>query len=430
MKKIAFSLMLACSGLLCTAPAFADDSDTVTLRVAWWGANSRHQNTLKTIRAFEQAHPHIKVKAEYTGWDGFVSRLSTQIAGKNEPDVMQLDWSWIQVFSRSGNGFYDLNQLSKEVGLDNYAGKLGTVTVNGKVQGLPVSLVAPILYYNTETWKKAGLAYPKTWDELFAAGQVFKEKLGDNYYPAIVTTSMELINSWMVQKYNQPMLNEKGEFTYSEAQWLEFVQVYQKLVAEHVLPSQKYIQSFGKAQPFEMKPWINGEFGGSNLMSSAVAKYEDTLAPPAKLEVGPYPLLPGAKDAGLFIKPSMIFAISRNTQHPKEAAMLLDFMVNQPEGVQLMGLERGFPVSKAAADFVMKTDMAQPNDPVITGLKLVESMPSDNVYVSPYFKNPEIEQYWLDLTQRIDYGKISAEDAAKEFERTAKRALRKHAPTK
>ena len=119
MKKIAFSLMLACSGMLCATPTFADDSDTVTLRVAWWGANSRHQNTLKTIRAFEQAHPNIKVKAEYTGWDGFVSRLSTQIAGKNEPDVMQLDWSWIQVFSRSGNGFYDLNQLSKEVGLDN-----------------------------------------------------------------------------------------------------------------------------------------------------------------------------------------------------------------------------------------------------------------------------------------------------------------------
>ena len=64
MKKIAFSLMLACSGLLCTAPAFADDSDTVTLRVAWWGANSRHQNTLKTIRAFEQAHPNINCRTK------------------------------------------------------------------------------------------------------------------------------------------------------------------------------------------------------------------------------------------------------------------------------------------------------------------------------------------------------------------------------
>lgn len=34
MKKIAFSLMLACSGMLCATPTFADDSDTVTLRVA------------------------------------------------------------------------------------------------------------------------------------------------------------------------------------------------------------------------------------------------------------------------------------------------------------------------------------------------------------------------------------------------------------
>ena len=105
-------------------------------------------------------------------------------------------------------------------------------------------------------------------------------------------------------------------------------------------------------------------------------------------------------------------------------------MVTQPEGGKLGCVGRGGTVRKEEADFGVKTDMVQPNDPVITGLKLVEIRPWDNVYVSPYFKNPEIEQYWLDLTRRIDYGKISAEDAAKEFERTAKRALRKHAPMK
>ncbi len=37
MKKIALSLLLACGGILCIAPAMAEDSDSVTLRVSWWG---------------------------------------------------------------------------------------------------------------------------------------------------------------------------------------------------------------------------------------------------------------------------------------------------------------------------------------------------------------------------------------------------------
>lgn len=60
MKKIALSLLLACGGIFCIAPAMAADSDSVTLRVSWWGANSRHQNTLKTIRAFEQRIPTLR----------------------------------------------------------------------------------------------------------------------------------------------------------------------------------------------------------------------------------------------------------------------------------------------------------------------------------------------------------------------------------
>ncbi|MGL9735612.1 MAG: extracellular solute-binding protein [Symbiopectobacterium sp.] len=37
--------------------------------------------------------------------------------------------------------------------------------------------------YNKGTWDKAGVAYPKTWDELFAPGSAFKKALSDNFYP-------------------------------------------------------------------------------------------------------------------------------------------------------------------------------------------------------------------------------------------------------
>ena len=38
--------------------------DNTTLRFAWWGGASRHEATLKAIKAFEQQNPGVKIKAE------------------------------------------------------------------------------------------------------------------------------------------------------------------------------------------------------------------------------------------------------------------------------------------------------------------------------------------------------------------------------
>lgn len=38
-------------------------------------------------------------------------------------------------------------------------------------------------FWNQQTWEKAGLSVPKSFSELLAAGPIFKEKLGDDYYP-------------------------------------------------------------------------------------------------------------------------------------------------------------------------------------------------------------------------------------------------------
>jgi len=116
----------------------------VELRMSWWGGNSRHQATLKALDAFEKSHPDIKVKAEYTGWDGHLSRLTTQMASGTEPDVMQTNWPWLIIFSKNGDGYYDLDKLKAELDLSQYqAQDLQSTTINGKLNGLPVSASTP-----------------------------------------------------------------------------------------------------------------------------------------------------------------------------------------------------------------------------------------------------------------------------------------------
>ncbi|MCL6406786.1 carbohydrate ABC transporter substrate-binding protein [Dickeya dadantii] len=426
MKKVILRTLIASSLALMAHQSFA--ADQVDLRMSWWGGNGRHQVTLKAIEEFQKQYPNIKVKAEYTGWDGHLSRLTTQIAGNTEPDVMQTNWNWLPIFSRTGDGFYDLNKMKDVLDLSQFEAKeLQATTVDGKLNGIPISVTARVFYYNTETWKKSGLTAPKTWDELLNAGKVFKEKLGDQSYPLVLEhqDSLALLNSYMVQKYNIPAVDEKNKkFSYTDAQWVEFFQMYKKLVDAHVMPSAKYYASFGKSNMYEMKPWITGDWGGIYMWNSTINKYSDNLQPPAKLELGAYPMLPGAKEAGLFFKPAQMLSIGKSTKHPKEAAMLINYLLNSKEGIQALGLERGVPLSKAAVAQLRADGVIKDSDPSVAGLNLALSLPHETK-TSPYFDDPQIVALFGDSIQYIDYEQKSVEETAKYFQRQADRILKR-----
>ncbi len=426
MKKVLLSTLITSTLAMAAGSAFA--ADQVDLRMSWWGGNGRHQVTLKAVEEFQKQHPNIKVKSEYTGWDGHLSRLTTQIAGGTEPDVMQTNWNWLPIFSKTGTGFYDLNTVKGELDLTQFDPKeLQSTTVDGKLNGIPISVTARVFYFNDETWKKAGVEYPKTWDELMAAGKIFETKLGKKSYPVVLEhqDTLSLLRSYMVQKYNIPEIDTaKKQFGYTKEQWVEFFGMYKKLIDSHVMPDTKYYASFGKSNMYEMKPWIEGEWAGTYMWNSTINKYSDNLKPPAKLELGSYPMLPGATDAGMFFKPAQMFSISKTTKHPKEAAMLINFLLNEKAGVEALGLERGVPLSKAAVAQLTADGAIKDSDPAVAGLKLAQSLPN-KLATSPYFDDPQIVSLFGTSLQYIDYGQKTVEETAAEFERQGNRILKR-----
>jgi oligogalacturonide transport system substrate-binding protein len=426
MKKLVLSTLITSTLVMAAGSAFADEQ--VDLRMSWWGGNGRHQVTLKALEAFHKQHPNITVKSEYTGWDGHLSRLTTQIAGGTEPDVMQTNWNWLPIFSKTGTGFYDLNAVKGDLDLSQFDPKeLQSTTVDGKLNGIPISVTARVFYFNDETWKKAGVSYPKTWDELMAAGKTFESKLGKRYFPVVLEhqDTLALLRSYMVQKYNIGEVDVAGKkFAYSKEQWVEFFGMYKKLIDSHVMPDTKYYASFGKSNMYEMKPWIEGEWAGTYMWNSTITKYSDNLKPPAKLDLGAYPMLPDAKDAGLFFKPAQMFSISKTTKHPKESAQLINFLLNSKEGVEALGLERGVPLSKAAVAQLTADGVIKDNDPAVAGLKLAQSLPN-HLTTSPYFDDPQIVSLFGTSLQYIDYGQKTVEETAAEFERQGNRILKR-----
>ncbi|HBS74399.1 MAG TPA: hypothetical protein DEB55_08440, partial [Microbacterium sp.] len=80
--------------------------------------------------------------------------------------------------------------------------------------------------------------------------------------------------------------------------------------------------------------WDN--FGASYVQNLGVEPEHIAL-------VAPPTLIEGSKD--MFLKSSMMYTIAANTEHPDEAALLIDFLVNDPEVGEIFGTNRGLPAS-------------------------------------------------------------------------------------
>ena len=63
----------------------------VTLRFVWWGNEDRAKVTRAAVDEFQKRNPDIKVETEYSGYDAYFQKLSTQVAGGAGPDLLQLD---------------------------------------------------------------------------------------------------------------------------------------------------------------------------------------------------------------------------------------------------------------------------------------------------------------------------------------------------
>ena len=404
--------MLASLLLLLLFEMSAADARTepVELRLSWWGGNEVHRSLLASVDAFERRHPDIRVKTEYTGWIGYLERITTQIAGDTAPDVMQINWNWLVLFSRHGDGFYDLERLGTVIDLDQFdeaAKSMGRV--HGRLNALPTSMAARLMYFNATTYARAGIAPPTSWDELLAAGPVFRERLGDDWYPLDLTLQdvAALLRSRYVQKNGRGLIDEACRcLTATPADLAELARFYQRLVDAHVVPSARLRASFGYVAAQELRPWINGRFAGTYQWISSVGKFIDTLAPGQQVVLGRHPLLAGAVDAGLMVRPAMMLTINAHTRHPRESALLVDFLLNDPVAVDLMALKRGVPVSATALRRLAETGKLQGLS--VQGIEQVRSLPHA-VVQSAYFEHARVRDALIDGLELLDYGRIDAD---------------------
>lgn len=338
--------------------------------------------------------------------------MATMFATKTAPDINQINWNWISSYSSDGSAFMDLNQVSSILDLSQYSqSALEQCELAGKLQAVPVSMTGRIFYWNKTTFDKAGISVPKTLAELKAAGETFKNKLGDDYYPLALGEydRMILMVYYLESVYGKAWV-EDGKLQYTEAEIQKGLEFIQSLEDAHVTPTIKTITGDGADSLDKNPKWMDGKYAGIFEWDSSASKFNKALKDGQEFVVGDYFTDMGSHKGG-YSKVSLGFAISETCQHPKEAAMLLQFLLNEDEGTEIMGSERGVPLSAAAlanckAKNMLDATVAEANSKVLAWV----SFPLDPTFESAALKSSDGVYY--DAMAGLSYKEYTAAQAA------------------
>lgn len=388
--------------------------DPCSLRFSWWGGDDRHDATLKAIDLWNKIHPEISITPEYGGWDGWTEKTVSQIGSGTEPDILQINYDWLVTMSSDGNGFYDLGSLDQFLDLSGFSDDvLSFGTVGGKLNAVPVSLSGRGLFYNSDVFDSLGVKYPRTWDELSDLGSVFSE---NSLYPLDLdiqsgSTAWYFSVVYVQQKTGKQFITMDGELGFSEEDVKCALDFYKKLENEHVIRTvSARTDEDGNAALYQSAEFISGKIAGVLEWGSAVGKYESVL-PQGELEAGPFLTDENGNSGGWMIKPSLMYAISKNTEHPDEAAEFMNFLLNNGDCAEVLGTSRGIPASRYAEERLEKsgklTGPAQDSDEMLEKL--------DTVTMSPYMELSRMKEFYNTAIEKVSYNTADTETAAHEL---------------
>ena len=404
------------------------DGET-TIKITWWGGDSRHEYTQKLLDLYTEKNPNVKFEATPAGWEGYFDKLSTQAASGSMPDIVQMDYLYISTYAKNNsladlsefidNGTIDMSNVDEAI--------LNTGKINGKMAGIVAGTNALAVTYNPDVLSQAGVEAPAdgwSWEDYVELNTKVSEKLGKE--SALTATigpfgDMNFFNYWVRQK-GETLFTEDGTgLAYKDdAALAEYLKMWADMIEKDVAPDPDE-QSQIASQGIETLPVVTGEAGTTlewNTYANKVAATNDKL----KLA-----LMPGAADNNaIWMKPGMFWSVAETSKVKEECAKFIDWMTNSEEANDIIAAERGVPISSSIRDYMVNSGkMTAAQTEMFEYIDKVSEIAGECPAADPS-GIAEINEAFANAGNSVAYGQATPEEAAKTFRDKATEILERN----
>jgi len=384
------------------------------LRMFWWGSRERAERTDKTNRLYQDKNPGVTITGETLGWADYWPRLATQTAGRNAPDVIQMDYRYIYEYARRGALLALDPFVGKGLDLGDFsAAAIDSGKVDGKIYGVSLGLNSTAMMFDQGLIVSLGLK-PPTHDMTWAqVGELALEITraakrpgffglfdGGRYEPALEV--------WLRQR-GKALYTDDGKLGFDVTdigEWLGFWQDLRKRGA--IASAEVAALDMGELDTSLLTAGKTAMvFAHSNQLVGFQALVK------SKLGMTMYPSGGTGAKYGQYLKPSMLLSVYARTRQPEAAVKLVDFYVASKDAGMILGVERGVPASAAVRKAVEPT-----LDELGNAMASYVVFVSDKVSalpVPPPQGAGEIQTVLRRVNEQIGFGRLSVADGAKQF---------------
>jgi multiple sugar transport system substrate-binding protein len=416
MKKLFGCLLVAVMLSSMAVMAFAEDQ--IKLRVAWWGSQNRHERTIKVIEMFMKKHPNITISYEPSGWNDHWTKLATQAAGGNLPDVIQQDYARLAEW-QSRDLMYPLDEFVESGVLDfsNVAdAALAGGRIDGKLYAVNLGTNSHALVLDLDAFEKAGVELPRddwTWPEFEKIVTELHDKLGIwGMGPGL--TNEQFWKSLYLGLGQWAYAKDGKSLGYTDDQPL--VDYYNMLIGLQqagAMPTRaEEVAGNYENQGVESLPIVSGKAAISTFWSNQIVAVQTAAGEDRNLRLIHLPRPEGGQSSN-YVKPSQFFSITSQTEHPKEAAMFIDYFTNSIEANEVLFAERGVPISSKVQS-ALKPMLGKAQLETFEYLARVEKDSSPIPPPDPPGHSDIVHNvWWPEFVDPVCYGQISPEEGVK-----------------
>lgn len=408
MKKLV-SLLLALTMVLSMAVIANAEDEPVTLKVLWWGSQTRHDTTTALCKLYEETHPNVKVEIDYAAWSDYWTKLATQVSGDTLPDVIQMDYAYLTQYAENGVlANLDEYIASGKMDLSNAADSIiASGKWNDSVYAIPTGTNALVLMYNPEMLEGYDVPTYMTYEEYTdLCKQLYADKgLTENFVTNVGDNSLR----FYLRNYGYELYNDAQDaLGFTDPQLLaDLFELSATAIKEGwgLNPAKAVaadtFSSITAGDTWAVLHWTNElnatETGnGASLNMVALPAADDAVRP------------------ATYFKPSMFWSVSEKSQVKDEAVDFINFYINDLRTYEICGTDRGFPISSVVLEALTPT-FSEQNQKIAAILN--DMAATDNT--SPIMKSDpsasaQVTDLLGDYVEKVQYGLITDYLAAAE----------------
>ena len=335
-------------------PAFAQSA---SLRQLFWGGQNRAERTYAVNDLFAASANGVPVDGSVLSWGDYWTKLATETAGGNAPDVLQMDYRYIVEYAKR-NAIAPLDDyVGSQLNLDDFdQDQLEGGKVDGQLYGISLGANSVAQLVNLAAFEEAGVEPPNrdtTYDDIFAMGEAFNAANIRNGMKVISDGSgvEPMLENWLRQQ-GLALYTADGKLGFGADEAVAWFQLWDRLRQAGICVDAE-TQALDQNGPMETTMVVSGYSAMMASNSNQLVAYQSLMTDP--LTITSYPRLAEGTGGGHYRKPSMFFSIGGGISDEALAAAYVSFFVNDLDAGNVLGVERGIPCAAHVREAIAPT---------------------------------------------------------------------------